>query len=250
MQKAEGIEKLFFDFASESRLGIIRELNKQSLRMNELARELDLTATEAARQLQRLTEAHIVQKLPDGTYAITNYARLTLQLLLSLEFTFNHKGYFEDHDVWRLPYQFVNRMGELSRSTLCMDTIENINRSERIINEAEKYVWLMAEKALESSRPAMLGQASKRVRFKLMFYDCSPSIYDPVPGDAPCIEMRALAEIPGIVLCTEKEAGICLPSIEGRMDYAGFYSKDQMFINWARDLFLHFWDKGKPCHPV
>ena len=58
--------------------------------------------------------------------------------------------------------------------------------------------------------------------------------------------MRTLDEIPGIILCTEKEAGVCLPSTDGRMDYAGFYSKDQMFINWAKDLFLHFWDNGKP----
>ena len=242
------MEKLFFDFASESRLGIIRELNKQSLRMNELARKLDLTATEAARQLQRLTEAHIVQKLPDGTYAITNYTRLTLQLLPSLEFTFENKEYFEDHDIRRLPYQFISRIGELSKSTLSMETIENINLSGRIINEAEKYVWLMGEKPMESHDPAISGQASKGVRFKLMYHDCSFPNYTPVPGEAPRIEMRTLDEIPGIILCTEKEAGVCLPSTDGRMDYAGFYSKDQMFINWAKDLFLHFWDNGKPCY--
>ena len=129
MEKGEGIEKLFFDFASESRLGIIRELKKQNLRMNELARKLDLTATEVFRQLQHLTEALIVQKLPDGSYAITTYGKLILQLLQSLEFTFRYKAYFLNHDVSQLPYQFVNRIGELSSSALCMDSIENLNRS-------------------------------------------------------------------------------------------------------------------------
>ena len=129
MEKTEGIEKLFFDLASESRLDIIRELQEQNLKNNELGGKLDLTATEAFRQLQHLTEARLVQRLFDGTYAITNYGKLALQLLQSLEFTFEHKEYFLNHDVWRLPYQFVNRIGELSRSTLCMDTIENINRA-------------------------------------------------------------------------------------------------------------------------
>ena len=121
MEKSEGIEKLFFDLASESRLGIIRELREQNLKNNELGGKLDLTATEAFRQLQHLTEVRIVHRLPDGTYAITNYGKLTLQLLQSLEFTFEHKEYFVNHDVWRLPYQFVNRIGELSKGTLCLD---------------------------------------------------------------------------------------------------------------------------------
>ena len=132
MEKNKGIEKLFFDLASESRLGIIRELKEQNLKNNELGGKLDLTATETFRQLQHLTEALIVHRLPDGTYTITNYGKLTLQLLQSLEFTFEHKEYFLNHDVWRLPYQFVNRIGELSKSTLCMDTIENINRSSHV----------------------------------------------------------------------------------------------------------------------
>ncbi len=245
MEKAEGIEKLFFDFSSESRLGIIRELTQQNLRMNELARKLDLTPTEVFRQLQRLAEASLVRKLPDGTYEITNYGKLTLQLLPSLEFTFRYKAYFLHHDVSLLPYQFVNRMGELSKGTLIMDTIENINRAGRNFKEAENYAWLMGEKSLESFDLAMAEQGPKGVRFRILLYESPQS--NPAPRHAPNIEKRTLTSIPCIILCTEKEAGICLASMEGRMDYAGFYSKDPMFITWARDLFLHYWDLGKPC---
>ena len=147
MEKSKGIEKLFFDLASESRLGIIRELKERNLKNNELGGKLDLTATEAFRQLQRLTEALIVQKNPDGTYAITSYGKLTLKLLQSIEFTFEHKAYFLNHDVWRLPYQFVNRIGELSRSRLSMDAIENMNRVGHMFNEAEKHAWAVGEKS-------------------------------------------------------------------------------------------------------
>src|SRR5512139_1890183 len=100
MGKGEGIEKLFFDLASESRLGIVRELREQNLKNNELGGRLDLTATEVFRQLQHLTEALLIQRLSDGTYTITNYGKLTLQLLQSLEFTFEHKEYFLNHNVW------------------------------------------------------------------------------------------------------------------------------------------------------
>jgi len=225
----------------------MRELTQQNLRMNELSRKLDLTPTEVFRQLQRLTDALIVQKLPDGTYAMTNYGRLTLQLLPSLDFTFRHKAYFLNHDISRLPYQFVNRIGELSGGTLCIDSIENLNRSVQDIKEAENYVWVMGEKALESYGPAMQELVSKGIHFRFLFSDGLIPNYHSVPGEAPLVERRTLTTIPGIIFCTEKKAGVCLRSTDGRMDYACFTGKDQMFVNWARDLFLHYWDTGKPC---
>jgi len=250
MEKSKGIERLFFDLASESRIDIIRELKEQNLKNNELGGKLDLTATEAFRQLQHLSEALIVQRLPDGTYTITNYGKLTLQLIQSLEFTFKHKEYFLNHDVWRLPYQFVNRIGELSRSTLDMDTIENINRAGQMFSEAEKYAWAMGQKLLESLGPAMARPISKGVKFRFMGCESKLPNFNHVPGEAPHIELRTFTDIPITIVTTEKEACICLPSTEGRMDYAAFYGSDPKFINWARELFLYYWDKGKPSNPT
>jgi len=28
------------------------------------------------------------------------------------------------------------------------------------------------------------------------------------------------------------------------MDYAGFFGKDPTFLNWVKELFLYYWDKG------
>ena len=250
MEKIEGMERLFFDLASESRLDIIRELKEQNLKNNELAGKLDLTATEAFRQLQHLTEALIVHRLPDGTYAITNYGKLTLHLLQSLEFTFVHKEYFVNHDVWRLPYQFVNRLGELSKGTLCMDMIENMNRACHMFSEAEKYAWAMGEKLLESLGPAMARPISKGVKFRFMGCESRLPNFNHVSGEAPHIELKTLTDVPITIVYSEKEACICLPSTEGRMDYAAFFGKDETFVDWARDLFLYYWDKGKPSNPT
>ena len=38
MENGEGIERLLFDLASESRLGILRELKEKNLKMNALGR--------------------------------------------------------------------------------------------------------------------------------------------------------------------------------------------------------------------
>ena len=250
MDESKGIEKLFFDLASESRIGIIRELKEQNLKNSELGGKLNLTATEAFRQLQHLTEAFLIRRLPDGTYTITNYGKITLRLLQSIEFTYKHKEYFLNHDVWRLPYQFFNRIGELSTGTLCMDTIENMNRADQMFSEAEKYAWAMGEKRLESLGHAMARPVSKGVKFRFMGYDSLLPNFNQVPGQTPHVELRTLTNVPVAIVCTEKEAMICLPSTDGRMDYAAFHGKDQMFVNWARELFLYYWDKGQPRNPA
>jgi len=127
LEKQERIEKLYFELASESRLGILREINVAGGKMREIARKLDLTTTETFRQLQRLNEALLVQKQPNGDYTITEYGRFVLQLSSSFEFLYKHRQYFSTHDFRRLPYQFQNRIGELSSASLGTDTMENIN---------------------------------------------------------------------------------------------------------------------------
>jgi len=86
LEDGEGVEKLFFELASESRLSILRELQNENLKMQEIARRLDVTATEAFRQLERLSAASLVQRQPDGAYALTQYGKLELHLSSSMDF--------------------------------------------------------------------------------------------------------------------------------------------------------------------
>jgi hypothetical protein len=48
---------------------------------------------------------------------------------------------------------------------------------------------------------------------------------------------------------TEKKAGVSLLSIEGRADYALFYSKDPAFLKGPNDRFLYFWEQEKRFYP-
>ena len=238
MENKEGIESLFFELASESRLGILRELRTKNLKMQEIARRLDLTATEAVRQLKRLSEALLIQRQPEGSYTITEYGKLMLQLSSSLDFVFKHREYFLTHDLWRLPYQFVNRIGELSKTNLRTDTMESINKTEQILREAEQYVWGVGEGRFTEAMGTIANeQTRKGVEYKIL----SPL----PPGKLQSMENKTLSEIPAIFVLTEKEAVICFRLIGGKMDYAGFSGKDPVFLNWVKDLFLYHWDKGK-----
>jgi predicted transcriptional regulator len=243
----EGIEKLLFELASENRLSILRELQDKSLKMQEIARRLNVTATEAFRQLERLSAATLIQRQPDGAFTASEYGKLVLQLTSSLDFVSKHKDYFSTHDIMRLPSQFVNRIGELSQTNLISDTIESINKGERMFTEAEQYGWGIAEGVVpEHMGPTMSEQMQKGVKLKflipedLLFADVNPAMAD-------VFEMKSLPDLPAIIALTEKEAAICFRLIGGKMDYTGFYGKEPIFHEWVKDLFLYYWDKGK--HP-
>ena len=121
LEGQERIERLYFELASESRLGILYELSKQDGKMREIGRKLELTTTEAFRQLQRLSDALLVQKKPEGTYSITEYGLLVLQFSAFFEFIHIRRQYFSTHNVRRLPYQFLNRIGELSQAEFMIE---------------------------------------------------------------------------------------------------------------------------------
>jgi predicted transcriptional regulator len=242
----DGVEKLFFELASESRLGILRELRTENLKMQEIARRLDVTATEAFRQLERLSAALLVQRQPDGTFAIAEYGKLVLQLSSSLEFVSKHKDYFSAHDIMRLPNQFVNRLGELSQANLVMDAIDSLNKGERAFMEAEQYGWGIAEGTIpEHMGPIMNKKIQKGVKLRFLIPENRlPANVSP-PALARNLEIRGLSDLPAIVVLTEKEGGICFCQVGGRVDYAGFFGNDSIFLNWVKDLFLYYWDREK-----
>jgi predicted transcriptional regulator len=238
------MEKLFFELASQSRLHILQELQTENLKMNEVARRLDVTATEAFRQLQRLSEAMLVQKQPDGTFSITSYGRIVLHLSSAYEFVSSHHEYFLTHDVWRLPVQFINRLGELSDAQLIMDAMDNINKGEKMFIEAEQHAWGLAEGRIpELMNPIMDEKVRQGLKIKMIV---GKDLLAKIPSiKTSNVEIRGIAEIPAIIATTEKAAIMCFRFNDGRLDYGGFYGNDSQFLNWVKDLFMYYWKKGK-----
>ena len=162
MVEASGLEKLFFELASESRLGILRELQRENLKMQEIARRLDVTPTEAFRQLERLSAAMLVQRQPDGAFMLAEYGKVVLQISTSLDFLSKHKEYFSTHDLMMLPRQFINRVGELAGAKLEMDTIESLNKGAKWFTEAKQYAYGMGEGTIPAQMIPVMNQQAQR----------------------------------------------------------------------------------------
>ncbi|HER54359.1 MAG TPA: hypothetical protein ENO13_00460, partial [Candidatus Bathyarchaeota archaeon] len=164
-----GIDTLFFSLASESRLDILHALSVEELRMNELARKVDITATEASRQTQRLQEENIIRKQPDGTYTLTNYGKLVLHFFPTFEFIFKNKEYFLVHNLWQLPHQFVSRLGELSQGKLCTEIAGTVNGIEGMMRTANDHVWAITDQVMDVHSKVMTERLSQGVKFRSLF---------------------------------------------------------------------------------
>jgi predicted transcriptional regulator len=250
MANTDGLDRLFFELASESRLEILRALLERNYKMQELARKLELTDTEAFRQLQRLTQALMIQKQPDGAYSITEYGKLVMQFSNNYNFAFKFKQCLLTRDVWRIPEPFINRLGELSDATLSMDTIEMVNNAETLISGAEKFLWIIGDRPMNLVSAKVTQQTQKgQLSVKFLFDENSKQYYQNIPEVKGIFEKRVIPQLPAILLLTEKYAGINLLSNDGRADNAIFYGKDPRFMRWATDFFVYFWEQGKHIYP-
>jgi len=244
LAEEEGIERLFFELASESRLNILREVNRQKGKMREISRKLDLSTTDTFRQLQRLSDALLIQKQNDGNYRITQYGIFVLRLSNSLELLFKHKAFFSSHDFTRLPSQFLDRIGELSKAEFSPDTMASINVVQRIIREADQYLWSGAAEQPLSIRPILVESIPRGVKYKFLFHKQYIPVTPTLPGMERAAEWRAIEDIPVNIVISEKEAGISFYLPNGKTDYIGFFGKDSMFMNWVKDMFDYYWAKG------
>jgi predicted transcriptional regulator len=244
MIEESGLEKLFFELASESRLSILRELQKNSLKMQQIARRLDVTPTEAFRQLERLRAGSLVMRQPDGAFALSEFGKIVLQISTSLDFVSKYKEYFSNHDAMILPGELVNRFGELSKAKLEIDTVASLNKGAKWFTEAKEYAWGMGEGTIpEHMIPVMSKQVQQGIQIKMIVPTEILSAANP-PGTPKNVEIRGLADLPAIIALTEKMGGVCFRQIGGRMDYAGFFGDDPVFHKWVKDLFLYYWEKA------
>jgi predicted transcriptional regulator len=250
LKESEGIDRLFYELASESRLSILRALQTKNYKMQELARKLDLTDTETFRQLQRLSEAQLTSKQPDGTYTVTEYGKLILKFSHSFEFAFKFKQCLLTRNVWRIPDEFIERLGELSNATLSINAIEMVNNAEQLILGTEEYLWMIGERPLSFLGAKVAEMLQKGITVRFMFDESCRKFYENIPDVRGVIEKRVIPVIPAILIINEKFAGINILSIDGRADNAIFYGNDSAILKWANDLFILYWEQAKHIYPT
>jgi len=246
----ERLSDIHFQLSSVDRRRIIEELQAQNLKLNEVAKKLDITATEAFRQLQRLTEAGFLEKTSDGRYRATPYSRLILESSAAMEFLSKHREYFLEHDTSLIPPQFRARFGELSKTVLLTEAVPNMNTAIEVLKNAEKRIDVMAEFRLEQHVQIARQRSLEGVKIRSIYQDnLVESVKEELIPVKQSMERRFIPRVCAVMINTEKSAGIALPKWDGKMDYQVFAGTDPDSMKWAGDLFEDQWNKAKPWHP-
>jgi predicted transcriptional regulator len=254
----ERFHDLMFEVSNEDRVSILRELRKERSTYSDLSRKLDITTQEVSRHLSRLTENGLTTRRTDGLLELTSYGELVLRQLNAVEFTSKHREYFASHVLNGLPDKFVSRMGELRGCTLNMDVMVSIHRVQKILQEAEEYVWDINLPYIASAFPYVRESFERGVEGRFLHGE---TLHVPdemrdernkVLSDQRVRSLKAegvykerLVEAGLIIYMSEKElALLCFPEPDGRFDYMGFTATDPDALEWCRDVFLHYWEQG------
>ncbi len=243
------ISKILFELASSRRASILFEVERQSLKMQQIAKSLDMNVTEVFRHLQRLSDARLVEKQVNGKYAITSLGNLTIGLLSDLNFILKYGDYFLDHIISCLPYEFVNRLGELSDGEFSDNTLSTLNRVRNIVYEAEEYIFALAEQSESSHVQVTNDKVSKGLEFKFIMQQSLSETIKVTPEVEHLKQRRILQRICVTLLITEKESVVHFRRQNGEMHYTGFFGKDERFRKWTRDLFKYYWEQAEPWLP-
>ena len=256
----ESLCDLLFEVSNEDRLRLLRELRDREMNVTAIARAIEVTTQEVSRHLSRLTEAGLTEKDPDGPYRLTPFGVLALTQIQGLEFTSRHRRYFKNHTVDGLPQRFLLRMGELQETEYLDDVMVVIHTVEKIIKEADEYLLDLNVPYIASAFPHIRDAFMRGVEGRFLHgagLDLPEEMMDERKEAfddgfktriaSSGLYQERIFEVPLVMYMSEKElALLSFPKRNTQFDFYGFTSNDEDALRWCRDLFEHYWEKGKP----
>lgn len=250
-----------FELSSEDRLRILQQLRKQATNVTNLSKKLNLTTQESSRHVSRLSDVGLTQKDSSGAYNLTIYGKLILKQLEGLAFASKNRTYFASHSLTNIPSDFVRRIGDLTASTYVNDISAAFFKVERLMQEAQEYIWAITDHYMVSTLPLWKELCDREVKTRnieaeswvvpLEIKEKARSLpwYQKATSEARetgLLEERLLKRLDVYLYMSEKEVAVIgFPLSQGTFDYLGFTSRDKESRKWCGDLFEYYWKKAR-----
>src|SRR6185503_10001377 len=163
-------EQTFFELASQQRLAIIFRLNVKKAKISQLAKDLDITMQEAHRNVNRLQQAGLIEKDPEGVFSLTTFGSTIIKQIPTLNYLAKHKDYFSEHVLGELPIKFVMRLGALDRCEYVKGVVAILERWKNIYREADEYIYeIVPQVPIDLIEPAVTRVKEKGVKYSYVF---------------------------------------------------------------------------------
>lgn len=255
----EALCDLLFELSNEDRLGILTRLHEDATNVTGLAKQLDLTLQECSRHVSRLIDARIVSRSQDGLCHVTPFGELLLTQLGGIRFMSSHRNYLMNHSLEGIPARLRSGLGEMYESQLLDDPTVSMYNIERLVSEAEDYVWTINFPIPRSVFPLLRMALERGVKVRMIAprkYEMHPVLRGTSRKEDREAYRTALAKgqllqryidrMSTTLWLSEKECVVAFPTSEGRFDLLGFSSKQKAALDWCRDLFESDWNHSEP----
>ncbi len=242
------LARFLFEIASPERLGILALLSEKPRRHAEVARNLDLTGSEATRHLNRLTNAGLVTKDPSGAYVPTGVGRVLLAGLPFWEYLSQHRTFLLTHDVLAVGGEFVARLGELGRASFTHGTYHVVAVQEDALRTVRERLWVVTEQMFAQAIPILRDKAAAGADVRVI--RPRPAVQQELRSSVRIdrnFPVRLVERTEVFLAVLDDQAGVCFPSFDGRVDMATMLlMTDPEGMRWSTDLFLSFWERSQP----
>jgi len=260
----ENTQQIFFELASEQRLSILYKLSTQQSSLSKLAKHLNVTIQEVHRNLNRLTDAGLIEKDSAGIFSLTTFGNTIINQIATFDFLSRNKEYFSTHTYGeKTPMKFIHRIGALNNCEFVTGLVAVIELwKQRIYRESTQYIYGMLPQIpldlIETVIPKIKGDDGIKFNYILPQKAIVPKKRAELLKNAGfhefikkgIVERRMVDRIQVAILLNEKQATVMFPTAKGlglkEPDMNSvFYSEDPLFHEWCLDYFRYRWGTNR-----
>lgn len=252
------LEEIFLELASTQRLAIITRIRQGgNAKLSKLAKDLDVTMQEVHRNLNRLSNAGLIEKDLDGKFSLTTFGNIVLNQISTFDFLSKNRDYFSEHSFGNLPLQFVQRIGSLANSSCVKGFVTLIELWKQIYHESNEYIYsILPQIPMDLIENIVIKIKNSGIKFQYILpqHAIVPKKRTELLQKAGfhellkngLVERRMVNEIDIAILLNEKKATVMFPNSKGEHDMNSvFYSDDNLFHEWSEDYFKFCWNNSK-----
>lgn len=258
------ISEVSSELASTTRCSILISLANKPAKLSSLARELNITAQEAFRNINRLTEASLVKKWGDaditrnsgGAFHLTELGRLLVKEIPYLIVIKKHQEYLMEHTFRDVPDKFVQRIGILKNCETTRNVTAVFEKLKKLESGAENYLKVMVSQGWPDEGKILVERATNNVDVcaifgrntvfpKEVFESVIPAINELQKRDK--IRSKMIDNVNIALYVTDSQSALMLPNMKGEVDMnILLHGQDPAFNEWCHELFNYYWERAGP----
>ncbi len=261
----EDAERVFIELSNSQRLDIIHSLHSKEMNLAGLSKHLTVTMQEVHRNLNRLTEAGLVEKKSSGVFCLTTFGSTIIGQIPSIHFLSKNKDYFSNHSLGDMPMKFIQRIGALNNGELVDGWVAVVERIKDMYRQSREYIYGMLPQVTHDLIETVIPMIRQHgIKFKYILPEnaqvprAGMKLLKDVSYDdllrKGLIERKMNKKITVAVVLNERESLVMFPSTGGETDmnemFYGHHVADvDIFHEWSHDYFFYNWYNSHSFDP-